>query len=283
MTVRLGVTHTTTYRYAAPVTSSYNEARLEPRSDRRQTVLSWHLEVTPVARVAHHVDYWGTNVHHFDLQVPHTELTVAAAALVEVGVRRMGPGDATWAVLDDEEVRDRFHELLAPTPVVRPTGAIEARAEEIRAGSATPAAAAEAAVGWVHDNLEYQRGSTVVTTTAEEVLAAGGGVCQDFAHVALALLRAMGIPAWYVSGYLHPHAEPEEGEEVVGESHAWVAAWTGSVWPLDPTSLATVHERHIRVAAGRQYGDVAPFRGVYAGGGGAGQALEVSVGITRRA
>ncbi len=155
-------------------------------------------------------------------------------------------------------------------------------AAEIRARSATPADAAEAAVGWVHDQLEYQRGFTGVTTTAAEVLAAGQGVCQDFAHASLAVLRAMGIPGWYVSGYLHPHEEPEVGEQVEGESHAWVAAWTGEVWPLDPTSLATIHERHVRVAAGREYHDVAPFRGIYAGGG-EGQELDVSVEVTRRA
>lgn len=282
MTVRLAVTHTTTYRYGAAVRSSYNEARLEPRSDRRQTVLSWGLEVTPTPRIAHHVDYWGTNVHHFDLQTPHSELIVEAKALVEVGVKKVEPGNATWADLAAPALLDEFYEVLAPTEIVRGNGHVGAAANEIRAASATPAVAAEAAVAWVHEQLTYEQGHTGVFTTAEEVLAAGHGVCQDFAHVSLALLRTMGIPAWYVSGYLHPHAEPEIGEQVVGESHAWVAAFTGSVWPLDPTSLAPVHERHIRVAAGREYADVAPFRGVYAGGG-AGQSMDVSVEVTRRA
>jgi transglutaminase-like putative cysteine protease len=106
-------------------------------------------------------------------------------------------------------------------------------------------------------------------------------VCQDFAHLSLALLRTMGIPAWYVSGYLHPVDEPEVGVPAVGESHAWVAAWTGHVWPLDPTSLAPVFDRHVRVAAGRDYQDVPPFRGVYAGGGA--QELSVTVEVTRQA
>lgn len=282
MTIRLGVDHTTAYRYAGPVTSSFNEARLEPRSDRRQTVLSWGLEVAPAARVAHHVDYWGTVVHHFDLQVPHTELTVVAKAVVETGVARTGPGDATWTDLASVEVEDRFHELLAPTPVVEAGPEISAVAAELRSASPTPAAAAEAAVGWVHQRLDYEPGTTGVATTASEVLGAGRGVCQDFAHAALALLRAMGIPSWYVSGYLHPHTDPEVGEPVEGESHAWVAVWTGTVWPLDPTSLAPVHERHVRVAAGREYQDVAPFRGIYAGGGGE-QALSVKVEVTRLA
>jgi len=154
-------------------------------------------------------------------------------------------------------------------------------AEELAATHDTPAAAAEAAAGWVHDRLEYRKGGTGVQTTATEVLAHGAGVCQDFAHVNLALLRAMGIPSWYVSGYLHPSTEAEIDEVMVGESHAWVAAFTGSVWTLDPTSLHPVAERHVRVAAGRDYHDVAPFRGIYAGH--ATQTLEVSVEIARTA
>jgi transglutaminase-like putative cysteine protease len=279
---RLAITHTTSYRYEAPVTTSYNEARIEPRSDRRQTVLSWSLDVTPAARVVGHVDYWGTMVHHFDLQVPHTELSVVAKTVVETGVTATEPGDATWDDLAAPAVRDRFYELLVPTPIVGyEDAALLSAAEEIRAASASPAAAAEGAVGFVHDRLLYQQGFTGVTTTVPEVLAAGRGVCQDFAHLSLALLRAMGIPAWYVSGYLHPVEEPEVGVTAVGESHAWIAAWTGTVWPLDPVSLAPVADRHVRVAAGRDYHDVPPFRGVYAGGGT--QELAVAVEVTKQA
>jgi transglutaminase-like putative cysteine protease len=245
-------------------------------------VLSWSLEVTPAVRVVNHVDYWGTMVHHFDLQVPHTELSVVAKAVVETGVTRMGPGDATWDDLDTPAVKDRFYELLVPTPIVAlDDESIQETAREIIGFARTPADAAEAVVGLVHDELAYEQGFTGVTTTAPEVRAAGRGVCQDFAHLSLALLRAMGIPAWYVSGYLHPADEPEVGETAVGESHAWVAAWTGKVWPLDPVSLAPVYDRHVRVAAGRDYHDVPPFRGVYAGGGA--QQLDVSVEVTRQA
>ena len=282
MTIRLAITHSTAYRYDGPVISSYNEARMEPRSDRRQTVLSWSIDVAPAARIAQHVDYWGTMVHHFDVQTPHRELDVTATSLVETGIETPEPGRISWEEIEDPEVQDRFHELLAPSRVVGWNGLIHDVAAEIRGSSSTPAEAAEAAVGWINERLDYESGFTGVTTTAEEVLAAGRGVCQDFAHAALALLRCMGIPAWYVSGYLHPHREPEIGERVNGESHAWVAAWTGAVWPLDPTSLSPVHERHVRVAAGREYGDVAPFRGIFAGGGG-GQSLDVSVEIIRRA
>ena len=281
MTWRMQIVHSTRYRYSAPVFQSYNEARLEPRSDRHQAVLSSRVEVDPSTRVVRHIDYWGSVVHHFDLQVPHQELSVVGRAIVETGTAPVEPGDASWDDLADEALRDQFEELLVPTPTVSWNGEVTATAAEIRAASATPAAAAEAVAGWVHDRLEYVVGATGVQTTVNEVLGHGSGVCQDFAHVTLALLRAMGIPAWYVSGYLHPKVDAEIDEQAVGESHAWVAAFTGSVWPLDPTSMHPVAERHVRVAAGRDYHDVAPFRGIYAGR--ADQALEVSVELTRTA
>lgn len=280
MTSRLSVVHTTTYRYDAPVTSSYNEARLEPRSDQRQVVLSWQLDVRPSARVERHVDYWGTVVHHFDLQVPHKELTIVGRAMVETGLSTTKPGTASWAELDDDATRDQFHEVLSLTSAVDVDDEIVGIAEKLRAEARTPAEGAEAAVAWVNERLAYEPGTTHVASKATEVLAGGSGVCQDFAHVSLAVLRLMGIPAWYVSGYLHPHLDPEVGETVVGESHAWVATWTGAVWRLDPTSLTTVRDRHVRVATGRDYNDVQPFRGIYAGGG-EGQELDVQVEVTR--
>lgn len=281
MTWRLEITHTTRYRYSAPVLQSYNEARLEPRSDRHQAVLSSRVEVEPSTRVVRHIDYWGSVVHHFDLQVPHQELKVVGRAVVEAGTEPPEPGDVTWDELADPAVRDQFEELLAPTDVVvAPPEVVEA-GREIRAGAESPAAAAEAAARWVHDRLEYRHGLTGVHSTVSDVLDHGFGVCQDFAHVTLALLRTMGIPGWYVSGYLHPKADAPLGEVLVGESHAWVAAFTGTAWPLDPTSLDPVAERHVRVAAGRDYHDVAPFRGIYAGQ--ATQELEVTVELVRTA
>ena len=244
-------------------------------------MLSSRVEVTPSARVVRHIDYWGSVVHHFDLQIPHDELTVVGRAVVEAGQDPPEPGDASWADLADPASLDSFEELLAPTTMVSWEGELAEVAAEIKAAHDTPAAAAEAASGWVHDRLTYRRGGTHVRTTATEVLAHGAGVCQDFAHLNLALLRAMGIPSWYVSGYLHPASDAEVDEVITGESHAWVAAFTGSVWTLDPTSMHPVAERHVRVAAGRDYHDVAPFRGIYAGT--ATQELEVTVEIARTA
>ena len=159
MTWRLQIVHTTRYRYSAPVVQSYNEARLEPRSDRHQAVLSSRVEVEPSTRVVRHIDYWGSVVHHFDLQVPHQELGVVGRAVVETGAAPAEPGDAAWADLADEALRDQFEELLVPTPTVSWNGEITEVAASIRAASATPADAAVAAAAWVHDRLEYVPGS----------------------------------------------------------------------------------------------------------------------------
>ncbi|MCU1499538.1 MAG: uncharacterized protein JWM47_3491 [Acidimicrobiales bacterium] len=281
MSWRLQITHTTRYKYDAPVAQSYNEARLEPRSDRLQTVLSSRVEVEPATRVVRHVDYWGTVVHHFDIQVPHTELVVTGRTTIETAANPADPGDISWEELRSVAMRDRFEELLVSTPTVTGNEELATVAAEIAAASATPAAAAEAASAWVNERLDYRSGTTGVRTTALQVLETGAGVCQDFAHVTLALLRAMGIPSWYVSGYLHPRKEAPVDEPLVGESHAWVAAFTGTVWPLDPTSGNPVAERHVRVAAGRDYSDVSPFRGIYAGH--AKSDLDVTVELIRKA
>ena len=262
---------------------SYNEARLEPRSDRHQAVLASRVEVDPSTRVVRHVDYWGSVVHHFDIQVPHQSLTVVGRATVETGTELAQPGEATWDELRDPVITDQFEELLVPTADGRP------------GTTRSPTVAAELAGDARHPGRRGRGGgrpgSTSGSTTARGAPACrprrrrssppGPGVCQDFAHVNLALLRAMGIPSWYVSGYLHPDPKAEIDDVIVGESHAWVAAFTGTVWPLDPTSLNPVAERHVRVAAGRDYHDVAPFRGIYAGR--ADQELEVTVELVRKA
>jgi transglutaminase-like putative cysteine protease len=110
---------------------------------------------------------------------------------------------------------------------------------------------------------------------------AGEGVCQDYAHLTLAMLRAVGVPARYVSGYLHTKPDAGVGETVVGESHAWIEAWTGGWWGFDPTNDLPIGHRHVWVATGRDYGDVSPLKGIYSGG--AATAIEVTVHMTRLA
>jgi transglutaminase-like putative cysteine protease len=279
-TWRTRVVHRTVYDYAALVHVSFNEARLTPLVHPGQLTLEHRIDVSPAASLFRYEDYWGTTVNVFDLHRAHRKLTVTAASLVETGVAPAAThGDPTWAEIGSDAVRDEFCEFLAPSQFGFADESIEDEAATLREGATSPAAAFDAVIAWVQDHVRYERGSTTVSTTAPEVLRAGRGVCQDFVHLTLAMLRAVGIPARYVSGYVHPSAEPVIGETVAGQSHAWVEAWVGGWRAIDATSAEEIGVRHVLVARGRDYADVAPLRGLYHGG--ASQSVEVTVEVTR--
>jgi len=275
MTWELRIRHETGYRYKGEVHSSYNEARVTPLSTDRQVAMETSVKVTPATPTYRYWDYWGTLVDAFDVHEPHTDLSVVGTSVVETSPTLEAFTSASWSDLASPAVRDRFAEYLAPTnyvPALPDAGpAFDARR--------SPVDAVEAASGWVHDLLAYGKGTTDVTTTAADALRIGSGVCQDFAHLTLAILRGMGIPCRYVSGYLHPSTEGEVGVATTGEGHAWVDAWTGDWWGFDPTHLQPVNERHVAVGRGRDYADVSPLRGVYHGA--PAENLTVSVEITR--
>jgi transglutaminase-like putative cysteine protease len=271
----LRIRHATGYRYRGEVTSSYNEARVTPLSTDRQVAVETAVEVTPATRTYRYWDYWGILVDAFDLHEPHTELSVVGTSVVETSPPLEPFTTAGWDELASDAVRDRFAELLAPTSYVPALPGMGPGPDRSRA----PAVAVEEAAGWVHDRLAYGKGTTDVSTTAADALRIGSGVCQDFSHLTLAVLRGMGIPARYVSGYLHPSNTAEVGTPTTGESHAWVEAWTGDWWGFDPTHMRPVGERHVAVGRGRDYADVSPLKGVYHGA--PAEALTVSVEITR--
>lgn len=278
MTTRLQVVHTTRYLYDGEVRSSYNEARLTPQTTADQLTLESTVRIDPPAAVLRYWDYWGTQVTAFDLHVPHDRLEVVARSTVETGAPG-GPGEVVpWDVLRSGAVVEEHAELLAPTSYAPSEPRLADVAAEV-AAAPDPLAAVHAAAEAVGGHLRYVSGSTGVHTTAVEAWEAGSGVCQDFAHLALTLLRAAGVPARYVSGYLHPVGDPQPGRTVVGESHAWVEAWVGDWVAVDPTNRSPVAERHVVVARGRDYADVAPLRGLYTGA--ARSELQVSVEITR--
>ncbi|MFF0814395.1 transglutaminase domain-containing protein [Rhodococcus sp. NPDC003318] len=280
MTWRLRVVHTTGLEYDAPVTSSFNEARLTPRSDGRQNVIHNRVETTPVTRAYRYTDYWGSAVTAFDLHAPHTALSVTGTSVVETEAVTIPDDAVDWDQLEDEGVRDRFGEYLSGTAYVPESDLFAETAARLRREH-RPAEAVVAAANWVHDEMSYVRGATGVHTSALEAWEDRRGVCQDYAHLTLLLLRTMGIPARYMSGYLHPHPEAAIGESVGGESHAWVQAWTGSWWGYDPTNAAPVNEQHVSVAVGRDYADVSPLKGIFSGGGST--HLDVVVEIIRLA
>ncbi|HTV11019.1 MAG TPA: transglutaminase family protein [Acidimicrobiales bacterium] len=282
MSWRLEIKHETTYRYARPVVASYNEARVSPLNTGRQRVGRSEIRVDPHIEPFAYYDYWGTLVHAFDIHDPHDRLVVTSMSTVETG-SQSAAGEGTergWEHLTGEDFSDRFYEFLTPTQLVTSQELSEV-ADKLRKGCSSPSRAATSVVQWAHGQLEYGPGTTHVGTSALEAWRAGKGVCQDYTHLSLAVLRAMGIPARYVSGYFYPRADGALGAELVGESHAWVEAWTGRWEPHDPTNGVAVGERHVVVARGRDYSDVPPVRGIYSGP--PGSATEVSVKIVRRA
>lgn len=266
MTWRLQVRHTTGYEYERPVLASYNEARMTPVSTERQSAVEAELTVQPGVRVSRYWDYWGTLVHAFDIHAPHERLVVTASSVVDTNDHAgWTASPASWDALTDEATTDRFYEFLAMTPATRADAELAEVARGMAAQAATPEDAAGLVLAWVRDHLAYEKGSTSVSTSALEAWRAGAGVCQDFVHLTLALLRAMGIPCRYVSGYFYSRADAVVGETIHGESHAWVEMWIGEWRPLDPTNALAVGERHVLVARGRDYGDVTPLKGVYSG------------------
>jgi transglutaminase-like putative cysteine protease len=281
MTARYRITHTSRYSYDTDVSASFNEARLTPSSTRWQDTLESTLRIDQATWQHHYVDYWGTPVQVFEVTRPHRALVITARSLVEVAPRlRPRPeGGIDWPELASEQVHHEFGELLAQTPRTQPPEGLAKLAQEM-AGTSTPAETARAISTAVHEEVAYLPGSTGVATKAAEAWAARSGVCQDYAHLVVGALRHIGIPARYVSGYLHPSTSPAIGRVEVGESHAWVEWWAGEWMAHDPTNDVDVADRHVMVGIGRDYADVPPIKGIVAGSVATAD-LEVTVEITR--
>lgn len=277
---RMRVVHTTGYAYQSPVTASYNEARLTPRSNTRQNVILNRVETIPATRSYRYIDYWGTAVTAFDLHAPHTDLTVTSSSVVETDRPEPPVTDLGWSELRSAAVIDRFDELLRPTDYTPASKRVASVGKKL-AKTHEPAEAVVATANWVHGELDYLPGTTSVDSSGLDALNAGRGVCQDFVHLSLMLLRSMGIPAYYVSGYLHPKRNAIVGNTVDGRSHAWIQAWTGGWWSYDPTNNTQISEQYVSVGAGRDYTDVPPLKGIYSGEGATD--LDVVVEVTRLA
>jgi transglutaminase-like putative cysteine protease len=275
---RFVLVHTTGYHYDGTVVASFNEARMTPLTTPDQAVLDARVEVDPMTWSYTYWDYWGTQVTAFEALTPHTELTVVSSSTVDLYPGTLSPGEAGWDVLSRPDVRDTHQEFLVQSPHTEPVPEVVALARDA-AGDLAPDAAARAVCDFLHSAIEYVPGVTSVHTSAEEVWQTRQGVCQDFAHLTLGALRALGIPARYVSGYLHPQPDAELGETVEGQSHAWVEWWAGEWVPFDSTHASAVGVDHVLVARGRDYTDVTPLKGIYAGA--ASSELFVTVEVTR--
>jgi transglutaminase-like putative cysteine protease len=275
---RLEIRHVTKVRYQGPVGASYNEVRMTPLTLPGQTVLSTRVSTEVPAAIWGYTDYWGTLVSSFDILPAHRDLVIRATATVETAP----PGDPArplpWRDLTERASGGRLLEYLAPTKrtAVDPRLAEAARR---RVAGGDPLEAAAAVASWVGSRVAYVPGATEVQTSAQQAWDQGQGVCQDMAHLTVALLREVGLPARYVSGYLYPQPAARPSDSVAGQSHAWVEYWTGEWVAYDPTNGAAVGERHVVVARGRDYADVPPFKGIFQGA--PVSSMDVTVRLTR--
>jgi len=276
------VRHITNFHYQPAVREVVMEVRLQPRNEAHQRSLSFSLDVTPRANVMLYRDFLGNTIHHFDIPGEHEHIQVSAHALVEVMASPMPPLQDVpdWDRLDASIASGDFWEMLQPSQYALPTSLLEELASELHAERRrNPLELLLELNEALYRTFAYVPNSTKVDSPIDDALRARQGVCQDFAHIMTTLVRRLKIPCRYVSGYLFHQAESKDRSSA-GATHAWVEAFLGDVgWvALDPTNQLVAGERHIRVAIGRDYADVAPTRGVYKGD--AESSLSVVVAVT---
>jgi transglutaminase-like putative cysteine protease len=265
------IRHTTTFHYEPAVRESIMEIRMQPRSESNQRCLSFKLDVTPAANVMQYRDFTGNIVHHFNIAGSHAQLKITAESTVEVqsipAPRARDAGD--WADLDAAVATDDYWEMLLPSDFAMPTEALQQLAAELncqRRGN--PLDLLMELNEGIYKSFAYVKNSTKVDSPIDEALRTRQGVCQDFAHIMIALVRQLRVPCRYVSGYLfHRDSGEEKDRSLEGASHAWIEALVPNLgWiAFDPTNNLVGGDRHIRVAVGRDYADVPPTRGVYKG------------------
>ena len=301
------VIHDTHYAYAAPVSLAHHMAHLQPLQDEAQRLLDFTLSIDPPpALPSHSVDAMGNTQCHFSLAQPHRRLQVRASSRVRLAPRFVGLRPEASPPVSEVAARLRYvagasfepaTEFAMPSPYVPRLRALRDYGAASLAPGRPLAAAAIELMQRIHADFKYQSHSTDIETPLTQVLLQRRGVCQDFAHLMAGVLRMWGLPARYVSGYLLTHA-PEGGVKLQGAdaSHAWVQVWcpgtpgvgpgeSGGGWlDLDPTNnvipglAGTAGSGHVRVAVGRDFGDVTPLRGVIRGGG----RHTLSVGVSTR-
>jgi transglutaminase-like putative cysteine protease len=284
---RYRLVHCTEFLYDGAVSESYNEVRLRPIDDERQSCLSFRLMTNPASRGAAFRDAYGNWIHQFNILPDHRRLKIEAESVVLAHDTAEFPlGVMPLSELDElrAELHEEHYDFVAASgyvPFLPALREIMLAAEQNSDGSAS--GFVQAASDFIHANFQYVKGATHVHSSVEDSLAIKAGVCQDFAHLLLGVVRMRGFPARYVSGYMVPGsaANDSKQEEVIGgqASHAWAEVLVpGTGWmAVDPTLGKPVGLRHIRVAYGRDYGDVPPVRGVYKGR--AGQHLSVDVRV----
>ena len=283
--MRFRIKHITRYVYEQPASHSHNDVRLTPIDAPDQKRLSFRLDVTPAAQISEYRDSFGNLTHSIDIQPPHTELVISSDSVVERFALPPHPSTPIKFhdyLVDDAARMEEYGEFLNPCRYVPFSDRLRRFFWSVRPQlSEDITAYTERMMLYVRNQFGYDGATTNVHSTVDDILTTGGGVCQDFAHLSIGLLRLAGIPARYVSGYLAPNPDrsPDAPPPELA-SHAWVeallpgAGWTG----FDPTHRTRTMIRHIRVAVGRDYNDLPPVSGVYNSAGGTRQmAYELKV------
>ena len=279
------IRHFTRYRYSRPVWQSVMEARMHPRSENSQRCFTFQLSVSPRARIFSHTDHVGNMIHHFDIPEQHDQLTIIADALVDVDPPAELPdsvSSSVWAELDDLIEHEDYWDMLMPSQFARSSAELDVLGRELgvdRRDGRDPLTLLRTLNSQLCATFAYVKASTSVDSPIEHALNVRQGVCQDFAHIMIAMVRNLHIPCRYVSGYLY-HDEQHADRSAGGATHAWIEAllpglgWIG----FDPTNDLIAGERHIRTAIGRDYADVPPTRGFMKGA--AKTDLQVRVRVT---
>ena len=263
--MKLEILHSTRYRYTGPIAETVMEVRLRPMDGNGQRCLDFRLELSHGVKARSYVDGFGNHVHYFNLVKPHSGLAVVSRSVVETG---LGP-DAD----PGEELVQDFLRFRAP---VRDVEGVRELARRHAVADAASSVAIEHALDELTETISrefnYDRTVTNVYSAVDDILALRAGVCQDFAHLFIAVARTMGVPARYVSGYIHT-----PGDKTVAASHAWAEAWVaGRGWiGFDATHPIRTTPHHVRLAVGRDYTDAAPTRGVYVGSATGAMAISV--------
>jgi transglutaminase-like putative cysteine protease len=281
------ISHLTRFTYASPISESLMELRMRPSSDRLQRCLQFELDVQPRARVFAYTDFLGNWIHHFDIPRRHAELAITARARVEIEESPSLPDAldmAAWRAIEEWETNGDFWDFRQPSRFAvwsDPLIAFTQSLGPVSQRRLDPLTTVRDTMAAIHRSFEYAPNSTRVDSPIDEALAAGRGVCQDFAHIMLAALRHVGVPCRYVSGYIAPRVVADGAEPTTIATHAWIEVrlpelgWVG----VDPTHNTTAGARHVRVAVGRDYADVPPTRGVFKGT--TASTLSVAVEVTR--
>ena len=283
------IEHQTRYVHGSQVSMSQHVACLTPRRHDRQTVHEYALEVEPQpADCVERTDYYGNTATQFSILRPYTELRVRAVSLVEVRASELPTDPDNSPAWEDVRLAGAFRrgvpldqsaQFRYRSPYIEPDAELAAFARAAFTPRRPLLAAAVDLMQRIHDEFQFDPGATTLTTPISRVLSERRGVCQDFAHLQIACLRSMGLPARYTSGYLLTDPPPGSPRLIGADaSHAWLSVWCprhGWV-DLDPTNAVLPGLRHVTLAWGRDYGDVSPLRGVVLGGG----EHELTVGVS---